>query len=330
MVGTTSEKSITRRLDYDHAGRLLKTWHQVSGVAEVLLTSNEYNELGQLVDKKLHSSDNGTTFKQSTDYRYNIRGWLTSINNPTLSLGASNDDTNDLFGMNLGYENDLVAGNTPEFNGNISSMTWSTNLGLGSTKSLAYNYSYDTLNRIKAAAFKKFNGVTWSNLADALSESGYKYDLNGNIKALTRKDNIGGTLDALTYDYGAGTAVSNQLLGVSDGGNLQKGFIDGNIGSADYAYDANGSMTLDKNKSITAIIYNHLNLPTQVTKNSGDYIKYIYDAGGRKLSQQVYDVNNVLKKKTDYLGEYFYENDTLKFINHEEGRVVMTGTAPEY
>ena len=37
----------------------------------------------------------------------------------------------------------------------------------------------------------------------------------------------------------------------------------------------------------------------------------------------MYDPSNVLKKKSDYAGEYFYENDTLKFINHEEGRVVV-------
>src|SRR3989337_702927 len=48
------------------------------------------------------------------------------------------------------------------------------------------------------------------------------------------------------------------------------------------------------------------------------------------MSQEGYDAANSLKKKTDYLGEFFYENDTLKFINHEEGRIVMTGSEPEY
>src|SRR5690606_37355276 len=35
-------------------------------------------------------------------------------------------------------------------------------------------------------------------------------------------------------------------------------------------------------------------------------------------------------KTTVYAGKFYYENDELKFINHEEGRVVMTGGAPEY
>ena len=36
------------------------------------------------------------------------------------------------------------------------------------------------------------------------------------------------------------------------------------------------------------------------------------------------------EKHTDYCGEFIYENDTLKFINHEEGRVVMTADTSEY
>jgi len=44
----------------------------------------------------------------------------------------------------------------------------------------------------------------------------------------------------------------------------------------------------------------------------------------------VWLLGNVLKKKTDYAGEYFCENDTLKFINHEEGRIVMQDASPEY
>jgi RHS repeat-associated protein len=72
-----------------------------------------------------------------------------------------------------------------------------------------------------------------------------------------------------------------------------------------------------------------LNLPAKVIKDNNEYVKYIYDATGRKLSQEVYSVNNARQKSTDYAGEYFYENDTLKFINHEEGRVVMLDV-PEY
>ena len=60
------------------------------------MIQNEYNELGELVDKKLHSA-NGNDFEQSLDYSYNIRGWLNSINDAALS-----DGENDYFGMENG------------------------------------------------------------------------------------------------------------------------------------------------------------------------------------------------------------------------------------
>jgi RHS repeat-associated protein len=333
--------SVTRTFDYDHAGRLVKTWHQVNTNPKVLLTENKYNELGQLITKKLHSTDQGATSKQSVDYRYNIRGWLTRINSSDLTADNTNDPR-DHFGMNLSY-NDPVStlNNAPQFNGNISAITWSNNQGYGDVKENAYRYGYDPMNRITGADYRQKHTATWGlpqhkdedgdiQTSDAFSETGYDYDLNGNLQHLTRKGVNGLSMDVLTYDYGMGASKSNRLLGVSDAGSVTQGFVDGNTVAEDYGYDNNGNMVADKNKEITAITYNHLNLPTQVTKRSGDYVKYIYDATGRKLNQQVFNVSGVLQKQSEYAGEYFYENDTLKFINHEEGRIVMTGMAPEY
>jgi len=344
-----NSSSTERIFDYDHAGRLLATHHSVNGATPVLLAANEYNELGQLVDKNLHSTDNGSTFKQSTDYRYNIRGWLTSINNADLTPGTTNDDAagfgKDLFGMELAYEKpvtDLTTTSDVQYNGNISAITYSNNQALGAIKSNGYKYDYDPMNRLKEAEFRQ-KKLTWglssyidagnvAQTAQAFSETGFEYDLNGNISELKRSGAAGSQqMDDLSYVY-----EGNQLLSVSEknGGDVNKGFMDGNVTGDDYHYDVNGNMTADANKNITAIAYNHLNLPEKVTKGTGDYIKYIYDATGRKLSQQVYDASNTLKKKSDYAGEYFYENDTLKLINHEEGRVVLIKEgqpiAPEY
>src|SRR5882757_8350509 len=106
------------------------------------------------------------------------------------------------------------------------------------------------------------------------------------------------------------------------------GFTDGNTTGNDYNYDANGSMSLDKNKSITSITYNYLHLPERVIKNTGEYIQYVYDASGKKLRQKVFSPTT--HKKTDYNGELYAENDTLKFISQEEGRVVTKGGTAEY
>ncbi len=319
------EYSVERSFQYDHAGRLLQTTHRLNGGESIVISKNEYNELGQLVTKKLHGAPGSSSFKQTLDYRYNIRGWLTSINDSD-NLGG------DYFGMKLGYNESIDTGNDQLFNGNISGMRWSTNLGLGAVKERAYNYSYDSMNRILAAAHK-IKGATWTSTS-AFSESNYQYDLNGNIQSLLRKDASGNDLDNLSYNYGAGALRSNALLSVSDNGNVSEGFKDAPPDTnADYAYDQNGNMVRDLNKNLEqpdAIKYNHLNLPISVQNRDGDFIRYTYDASGKKLRQEVLNGSGVLQKKTDYVGEFFYENDTLKFVNTEEGRVVMTGTAPEY
>jgi len=62
------------------------------------------NEIGQLVDKKLHSiQPMAADTKQSVDYRYNIREAHLD-EQFSITTDATNDDGNDYFGMNLLYE----------------------------------------------------------------------------------------------------------------------------------------------------------------------------------------------------------------------------------
>lgn len=148
------------------------------------------------------------------------------------------------------------------------------------------------------------------------------YDLNGNIKYLQRygkKDaTLYGLMDDLTYTY-----TGNQLTRVDDviaKNTLEDGFKENTKSANEYGvYDANGNITKDDNKGITAITYNHLNLPVQVNKGATDYMIYTYDATSRKLAQQVFGTT---PKTTDYIGEFVYENNTIAFISHEEGRIV--------
>jgi RHS repeat-associated protein len=328
---STTSKTIGRRLIYDHAGRLLKTFHSVDGATEIILTQNEYNEVGHLVDKKLHSTNSGTSFKQSVDYRYNIRGWLRSMNNSQLTVNSDNDEAGDFFGMELGYNTGIGSGNTSLFNGNISGIKWSKDQALGTVKDVAYNYTYDPLNRILSASYLNNTAGTWANSTGAFSESGYSYDQNGNINALTRKGATGANMDLLAYNYGTvgNVAYGNQLLKVGDTGDKTTGFIDGANTTNDYTYDANGNITTDQNKGITgAITYNYLNLPELITRGTSNTIRYIYDAGGRKLAQVA--SYNSAQKQTEYMGEFQYENDVLQHINHEEGRIVVSSTENQY
>jgi RHS repeat-associated protein len=387
--------TITRQFSYDHAGRLLNTWHSINGAEPKLLVQNQYNDIGQLIAKKLHnkgptkSADpqvgqpsvryeaqitsnayssaqstyvasqsitlgngffvpSGSTFNgrigystadaeaynqanenflQTVDYRYNIRGWLTSINNAQLLAdnGITNNDSNDLFGMELFYnQSDAGIANASQYNGNISAIKWSPNFNLGVTSTQAYSYSYDPMNRLKTASHKEKKSTGWQvgsfdeSIGDPSAPSISGYDFNGNILKLYRKGLSNANMDQLSYAY-----AGNQLINVIDTGDKTKGFAElATTSGNDYSYDGNGNMTIDQNKGITAISYNHLNLPVQVTKSTGDYVKYVYDATGRKMRQEVYNASNAIQKSTDYVGEFIYENDALKLINHEEGRVI--------
>ncbi len=328
MSASIVTQSTLKIFDYDHAGRLISTRHSLNDRDTVFLAKNEYNELGQLVDKKLHST-NAMDFHQSVDYRYNIRGWLTSMNGSELNSNTARNydtqnDRRDLFGIDLLYNETIDRiGNIAMYNGNISAMRWSNNFGLGDTKERAYKFSYDPMNRLTGAAHWTYSGQ-WHS-ASAFHESGVTYDLNGNIKSLVRTGESGELMDSLKYDYGSGNATGNELRKVSDAG-MPMGFSDGTNVDSDYVYDNNGNLVSDKNKSISLITYNHLNLPVSVVKSTGESILYCYDATGRKLSQVVKNANGSQKKKTSYHGDYIYENDTLIFVNHDEGRVLPDGT----
>ncbi|MFN7776336.1 hypothetical protein, partial [Flavobacterium sp.] len=58
---------------------------------------------------------------QSVDYRYNIRGWLTDINN--VGTLAQSGRPHDLFAFKINYnqvEDNTTNGVVPLYNGNIS------------------------------------------------------------------------------------------------------------------------------------------------------------------------------------------------------------------
>ena len=95
----------------------------------------------------------------------------------------------------------------------------------------------------------------------------------------------------------------------------------GNTTGDDYVYDANGNMTVDKNKNITGIVYNHLNLPTKIIFPTGNIV-YFYTASGQKVQKVV--TENATVTTTDYLGGYQYQNTVLQFFPTAEGYVKNT------
>ena len=135
-----------------------------------------------------------------------------------------------------------------------------------------------------------------------------------------------GNMDILNYDYDSG----NKLLSVTDsvsGTAGDGGFKDDNKTGDDYGYDTNGNMISDANKGITAIEYNHMNLPTQVSFGNNN-IQYVYAANGIKLKKTVNDGGS--STSSEYNGNYIYKNvggnSELQFIGHSEGYLTPDGS----
>jgi RHS repeat-associated protein len=302
---------VVERYDYDHAGRLLQHHHKINGANEVLLVDNTYNELGELVTKKVGNV-------QQMDYKYNIRGWLTSINEDKLSGVGGNKK----FAMKLGYnipQSGLSA--SAQYNGNISSMNWRTEGATGiSSNQGAYGFQYDALNRLTNANY----GQGASSIARdaAYDMSVGSYDLNGNLDELRR--NKGDVLvDNLDYTY-----VGNQLMKVNDRTDKSLGFSEGSSGGGTYAYDLNGNMVKDGNRGLTNVRYNHLNLPSKLTGDDNKTIRYIYDANGQKVAKTYNDGTG--DKTTYYADGFIYEETTLKQIAHAEGHIDNGGRYQYY
>ena len=55
-------------------------------------------------------------------------------------------------------------------------------------------------------------------------------------------------------------------------------FTDGANEVKEYAYDANGNMTMDLNRGIESITYDWNNMPREITFTSGAKTRYTYDA----------------------------------------------------
>ncbi|MBX2969586.1 MAG: hypothetical protein KF803_09445 [Cyclobacteriaceae bacterium] len=352
--------TIQNRYTYDHAGRLLTTHHQVNSQPEVLMASNKYNELGQLIEKNIHSTDNGTTFLQSVDYRYNIKGWLTNINNTSFTSTWANDDTNDLFGMELQYYVPTPAnvGATGDvqpqkslYDGNISAIKWKTDTKQGTPEERIYVFDYDVISRLKKAHYARntasATSPVWTGDSGMFDETIHGYDKNGNIKvtdgtgnpliALTRLGKVQGakaTIDQLKYGYRLSNKHSNRLIDMDDTGNTSLGFKPATASiTEEYQYYNNGNLKFDHNKGISNIVYNHLNLVKEVqfTRPGGqiDKIEYTYDATGNKLSQLV-RINGSQVWKTDYVGGMQYDNGALSFFITKEGRVVKNNNTFDY
>ena len=227
------------------------------------------------------------------------------------------------------------------------------------------------INRLTQAAYAS-NSEQWNGDLLAMNDRNfscsYSYDLNGNMTKLQRKgvnyyntslpthmykhdtiDNL-----QLTYNGNQLTKVEDQCVDLTYAGAMD--FKDGATKATEYTYDANGNMTSDRNKGISSIAYNMLNLPQTVLFEDGHETCYTYAADGRKLrveyrlnnfsiveaekakasdgydavaSPLALDENGIIETPAepisrtlmmrDYCGNYIYKNGCLERVMTENG-----------
>jgi RHS repeat-associated protein len=306
--------TILKSFEYDHTGRLLATRLKVNSQAEITESAMQYNEVGKLVTKYLHSdlTTGSRTFLQKEDFQYNIRGWLTKINDPALT------SDNDLFGMQLCYSNtDGMTGLTPLYNGNIAGMHWKIKNDIHR----GYSFSYDMLNRLTNASYGDGTSLTGNTNAFQEEMPSGGYDANGNIKWLKRKYH-GTLIDDLTYTY---YTKSNRLQSIVDAGTANSEVNDypGST-TQNYTYDSNGNMHFDPSKNLTFTYYPTLNLPNQVDFGDGSLLFYDYAANGTKLIKHAKPhAGTILQENiTHYIGNIIYDVGKLSYILTDEGRMI--------
>lgn len=316
-------------MNYDLAGRLTEVKKILNNSAPKVIVAFTYNEFGQLAEK----IQGGGINREKTEY--NIRGWIKGMNRDHIT----GNTTDAWFGYELAYDKPgaVIPGTTytiPQYNGNIAGMIWK-----GTGDSRKYDYTYDNVNRLMKATFNSRAGNTWTNagvdysivMGDGINATS-AYDANGNIMAMTQKGLIGGTpgiVDNMIYKY---EDNSNKLRYVRDLSNNPNSVLGDfkepaannlanlNQNAKDYTYDVNGNLTIDENKQVTNVKYNVFNLPEEIIVAGKGTISYQYSADRIKRSKTVKDIATGRTVTTEYMGNYLYESDSLRFISNAEGR----------
>lgn len=132
--------NIKDEFTYSNQDRLLIQTQQINGsLQKQLIVSNTYDELGNLLAKKVGGISTAATSLQKVDFSYNIRGWLIGINDVNnLTVGS---DPQDLFAFKINYNNVQNQGTyigQPLFNGNISETYWKSSTDPNVTRKYGY------------------------------------------------------------------------------------------------------------------------------------------------------------------------------------------------
>ena len=287
---------------YDRVGRLTGVTASLpwANLIDMNIGADAYNSIGQLV-----SSGSGSS---ATTYSYDIRGAISGLSNSAVKQSI-----------------------TRNANGTISKII---------DNGITHTFEYDKAGRLVSETCDNSDSHT------GIFSSTYTYDRNSNITSLTRTGYPGGmSYPAYPVDDLKMTYDGNRLVKVADYADevmVEKSFdfYDGAHSATEYTYDANGNVTRDDNRRLTAMTYNALNLPSRIEVGKDEageaIIDYIYDGAGNKLGTRslisyfsdrplaTYAIQEPCRAEDhDYIGNYEFKNGQVHRVNTPYGYMAM-------
>ena len=284
----------------------------------------EYDSLGRL-SKNTRGGNAGYV-----SYQYDVHGW------PTVIDGTG-------FRQELHYADGL---GTPCYNGNISSMQWSTP---EYHQMRGYKFEYDACNRLKSATYGEREDM--SNAVNRYNELVESYNENGIVERIRRRglkdDGKYGTIDNIKITIEKNRPI--KILDYADAVNSYAAydFHDGANVRTEYTYNGMGALTSDANKGIARIEYDINNNPRLIQFTNGNQIWYVYTPDGVKhrttyitaaeyvtvplnTTIELQPAQILVKDSTDFNGYMIYNNGALSkcllqgcYATIENGNAVM-------
>lgn len=311
---------------YDAHGRVIDERIWVDG-SEISSVSNDYDDMGRI---------RCVTFDSlSTQYSYNIQGWLTKkrtaelmnvsivpIDRAVILPGSGIFDPWVKFETQLRYYDAVSA--TPCYSGNISEITERLPNNLTTSKT----YAYDALDRLVNSTSSTSN-VNSPRVDYSYSEQGIVYDHNGNILSFERVKPLRESRAYVRSHNG------NRLVSSSETVESQSGFPGSSTPSdpvlTTFSYDNSGNLVALRGEQNLDFRYNYLNLPEEIHRADTMAMSFKYFADGTKYSALDASGNGYM-----YVGAVRYavrdgeaEVESLPF---SAGRIVKTsnGYEPHY
>ncbi len=311
---------------YDAHGRVIDERIWVDG-SEISSVSNDYDDMGRI---------RCVTFDSlSTQYSYNIQGWLTKkrtaelmnvsivpIDRAVILPGSGIFDPWVKFETQLRYYDAESA--TPCYSGNISEITER----LPNNQTTSKTYAYDALDRLVNSTSSTSN-VNSPRVDYSYSEQGIVYDHNGNILSFERVKPLRESRAYVRSHNG------NRLVSSSETVESQSGFPGSSTPSdpvlTTFSYDNSGNLVALRGEQNLDFRYNYLNLPEEIHRADTMAMSFKYFADGTKYSALDASGNGYM-----YVGAVRYavrdgeaEVESLPF---SAGRIVKTsnGYEPHY